>query len=131
MARRLRASFESGGAPAATVASAAPAAPAATGEANKVAAKPAPPKRTAPKATEKGFSVWSWVNAPATAVEQRDPERVLEIGDGLGNDGLRNCELLGRPRHASPLHHGKQYVEVSQLEPSPYPFVQPHSYLHS
>jgi hypothetical protein len=47
-------------------------------------------------------------------IEKPHTKRMLEIGDHLGNAGLRYPEVGGRLCHASTLHHGEEKVQIAK-----------------
>jgi hypothetical protein len=57
------------------------------------------------------------VNVTAVALEQRDPELVLEPSDLLAKGGLRDVESLGRAAEMQLLSDGNEVLDESQVEP--------------
>src|SRR5262245_47843532 len=50
---------------------------------------------------ENRTTIERWLDALPAALEQAYTECMLQIGDGLGHDWMRNCEALGSLRHAA------------------------------
>ena len=53
-------------------------------------------------------------NSPGTAVEQADAQGLLQLGNRLGNNGMRDGEPRGRLRHAAGFRHREHDVKVAQ-----------------
>jgi hypothetical protein len=58
------------------------------------------------------------LHALRRAIEEPHAQRVLEIGDGLGDDGTRDGKPLGRLRHVPLLGHSEEHVQISRFEPT-------------
>src|SRR5262249_50179707 len=69
-------------------------------------------------ALEKCPTVKSWLDAFRRAVEQRHPERFLQLGDGLGDYGPRNGELLCSLCHVPLFGYRQEYMQIARLEPT-------------
>ena len=65
---------------------------------------------------EEGTAVDGWLDAAPAAIQKAHPERLLEAGDGRRHDRLRDGEMVCRLRHAAPLHHREQDMQVAQFE---------------
>src|SRR5262249_51369136 len=70
-------------------------------------------------AFEERVAVDRRLDALSAAVEKPHAERVFEIGDHLGNRGLRNAEVLRRFGHAAALNDRREHMQVPQLKPAP------------
>ena len=53
---------------------------------------------------------------PNRAIDQLDPERALQVGDGLRNGRLRRSEAPGRGRHAAGVDDRDEDIERSQID---------------
>ena len=49
-------------------------------------------------------------------VEQPHSDDMLQIGNGLRYDWLRDCEMFSGSRHAAPLCNSQKDLELAQLE---------------
>src|SRR5215510_693119 len=56
------------------------------------------------------------LGAFGAAIEERHAKRVLHVGDGSRDGGLRNCKLCGGLCHASSLGHLEQNAQFMELE---------------
>ena len=56
--------------------------------------------------------------ARGAAIELPHAERLLEIGDHLGNRGVGNTEVSRRLGHAAALNDGAEHVQVPQFQPA-------------
>ena len=68
-------------------------------------------------APQQGTAVRGRLDALRAAVEQAHAEHIFEIGHHLGDDRLRDREVLRRLRHAAPVGHRADDLEVLQLDP--------------
>ena len=70
---------------------------------------------------ENGATIERRLDTLPAAFEKTHAERVLQIGNRLRHDRMRNRETLGSLRHAAALHGGEQNVHVAQFHtPSRY-----------
>jgi hypothetical protein len=67
-------------------------------------------------ALEQGAAIRGRLDALRAAVEQAHGEHAFEVGYHLGNDRLRDREMLGRLRHAAPFRDGHDDLQVLKLD---------------
>jgi hypothetical protein len=67
-------------------------------------------------AVEQGTAVHRRLDSMRTAIEKTDADRMFQLPDRLRHYRLGDRKILRRLYHAARLHHGHQYMQVSQLE---------------
>ena len=67
-------------------------------------------------ATDEGAPVSRRFDSLRAAVEQRNANCMLKLGNRLRHDRHRDGKLAGRLGHAAGLHDGLEYVEIPQLD---------------
>ena len=75
---------------------------------------------------EKRAAVDGRLDASPGTVEKSHTKRLLQAGNGRGHDGLRDGEMVGRLRHAAPLHHREQHMQVAEFEAASDPILPTH-----
>ena len=60
------------------------------------------------------------LNALGATVEQADAEGLLQLGNRLGDNGMRDGKPGGRFRHAASLGHREHDVKVAQTDATAY-----------
>ena len=68
-------------------------------------------------AVEQGTPILRRLDATAASVEQGDTERVLKLGNGPRNSGLRGVEALRCLAHAARVRNRHEDPEVLQSQP--------------
>src|SRR5215467_8218099 len=61
-------------------------------------------------------AVKRWFNTTRGASEQAQSHGVLQIGNDLRYDRLRDRKMFSGSRHAAPMHDGEKNLQVPQLE---------------
>ena len=75
---------------------------------------------------DEGAAIGGRLDALRCAVEETHAERMLEVGDGLRDDRLRDGEPLRRLGHAPRLGDSEKDVQVAQLNASADPVAPRH-----
>jgi len=70
-------------------------------------------------AGEQRTAVFRRLDAPRAAIKKAHTERVLELGDHLGDGGLGHAQGLRGFCHAAPLHGREKDVQIPQPQPPP------------
>ena len=70
-------------------------------------------------AFEQRLAIGGELDSLGAAVEQPDAQGMLQVGDGLGDDRVRDCEMRGGLRHAAPFGHGEHDMQVPQPDAAP------------
>jgi hypothetical protein len=53
---------------------------------------------------------------PRGALEQLEPQALLQLTQGFGNRRLRNVHVVGNPAQAAEIVHGHQQLQVAGLQ---------------
>jgi hypothetical protein len=69
-------------------------------------------------ASEQRVTVHGRLNPLRASIKQPHTERLLKIGDRIGNSGLGNAKLSSRLGHAAALNSREECMQVPQLEPA-------------
>src|SRR5262245_62996910 len=77
-------------------------------------------------AMDEGAAIGGRLDALRCAVEETHAERMLEVGDGLRDDRLRDGKPLRRLGHAPRLGDSEKDVQVAQLDASTDPVAPRH-----
>ena len=64
---------------------------------------------------EQSLAVDSRLDAASLSIDEAHTEGVLEIGNSLRNDGLRDSETNCCLRHAARFHNGEEHVSIGEL----------------
>lgn len=75
---------------------------------------------------DEGAAIGGRLDALRRAVEETHAKRMLEVGDGLRHDRLRDGEPLRRLGHAPRLGDGEKDVQVAQLDATADPIAPRH-----
>ncbi len=67
-----------------------------------------------PGATQQYFALRRHADAAVVAIEKADPERSLELPDGLRQGGLRQADLARGPQDAARSRHCQQQPQLAQ-----------------
>src|ERR1700742_2589130 len=80
------------------------------------------------RAIDKKATAFSEFNSARGAIQQRSPDGLLHLGDGLGDRRLRQPETVGRLGHAADLCNGLQRMQILEAQASTDTVVPLHEY---